>query len=336
MALNVRMWGKAVTVIPRIEDEEWRSLDSVSRWLISTRFAVVILSIISGIVAGILAYRALNINIGAWLLLVIALIFAHATNNLVNDLIDHRKGIDRDNYYRAQYGPQPLERGFMTPRGLTLYAAANLAVALACGAVLVWYRGGLTLPLMAIGVFFIIFYTFPLKYLALGELSVLAVWGPLMIAGGYYVLAGSWDWNVVLASLPFGLGATMVIFGKHIDKCDMDRERGVRTLPVAIGERPARAVAIALVALQYLVTLYLVIAGFFTPIVLVVLLSLPLFFKSMLPMYRKPKPAERPADYPADAWPLWFVGSAFVYTRRFGLLYVAGLIGDTILHRILG
>lgn len=336
MSVNLRMWGKAVSVIPRIEDEEWRALDFVSRWLISTRFAVVILSIISGVVAGILAYRTGSINVGAWILLVVALIFAHATNNLVNDLIDHVKGVDRDNYYRTQYGPQPLERGFLTRRGIIGHAVATFAVALLCGAVLVWYRGGLTLPLMAVGVFFIIFYTFPLKYLALGELSVIVVWGPLMVAGGYYVLTGSWDWNIVLASLPFGLGATMVIFGKHIDKCEMDRERGVRTLPVVIGEQASRGVVVALVVLQYLVTIYLVIIGFFTPVVLVVLLALPLFFKSMLPMYRKPKPAERPADYPADAWPLWFVGSAFVYTRRFGLLYVAGLIVDTILHRLLG
>ena len=58
------------------------------------------------------------------------------------------------------------------------------------------------------------------------------VWGPLMIGGGYFVITGQWDWNVVLASLPYALGATTVIFGKHIDKLEADKAKGIHTLPV--------------------------------------------------------------------------------------------------------
>ena len=46
-----------------------------------------------------------------------------------------------------------------------------------------------------------------------------------MIGGGYFVITGSWSWTVVLASLPYALGVTGVIFGKHIDKYEMDKER---------------------------------------------------------------------------------------------------------------
>jgi 1,4-dihydroxy-2-naphthoate octaprenyltransferase len=42
--------------------------------------------------------------------------------------------------------------------------------------------------------------------------------------------------------------------------------------------------------------------------------------------YLSPKPHERPEEYPADSWPLWFVGFAFVHNRRFGLLFMLGLI----------
>jgi len=38
------------------------------------------------------------------------------------------------------------------------------------------------------------------------------------------------------------------------------------------------------------------------------------------------KPAERPADYPAEVWPLWFAHHAFVLNRRFSLLFLAGLL----------
>src|SRR5205085_899440 len=60
--------------------------------------------------------------------------------------------------------------------------------------------------LLGLGSFFVLFYTWPLKYIALGEIAVFLVWGPLMIGGGYYVLAHSWNWNVVWASLPYVLG----------------------------------------------------------------------------------------------------------------------------------
>jgi 1,4-dihydroxy-2-naphthoate polyprenyltransferase len=329
--MNVAMWRKALQVIPRITKEEWDQLDIISRWLISTRAAVLIMTFISAGIAGILAYQHGQFHLGLWLLLALGLILSHATNNLVNDFTDHLKGVDRDNYFRAQYGPQPLEHGLMSKQELLTYALVTGLLALVAGAVLVYLRGELALLLLGMGVFFVLFYTFPLKYIALGEVAVLIVWGPLMIGGGYFVITGVWDWNVVLASLPYALGVTTVIFGKHIDKFEVDRAKRIHTLPVLLGERLARYSVLAMTFLQYLFVIYLVITGFFTPILMVVVLALRTFFKILLPMYRSSRPEQRPEDYPADAWPLWFVASAFVHNRRFGLLYLLGLIADTIL-----
>jgi 1,4-dihydroxy-2-naphthoate octaprenyltransferase len=57
-----------------------------------------------------------------------------------------------------------------------------------------------------------------------------------------------------------------------------------------------------------------------------------MFLKQVLPMYRHPRPQERPENYPAEIWPLWYVASAFAFSRRFGMLYMGGLILDTILR----
>lgn len=318
--------------MPRIENEEWSRLDFISKWLISTRFAAIVMTVISVLIAGILAYRVGPVNLLIWLALMVSLVFAHATNNLVNDFVDFKTGIDRENYYRDQYGPQPLERGFKSQAGQLIYAGINGAVALGLGIFLVFYRGGLTPYLLGIGAFFVLFYTFPLKYFALGELALLVVWGPLMIGGGYYVLTDVWSWNVVIASLPFALGVTATLLGKHIDKYALDKEKHVYTLPVVIGERPARTLTLVLVVLQFLITAYLIIAGYFTPVVAVVVLSIPSFVKNMISMYRNPKPEEKPDWYPEDAWPLWFVGSAFVFTRQFGGLYIVGVLADLLIR----
>ncbi len=328
------MWLRALQVIPRIDRADWDRLDLVSRWLIASRGAVLVITFISAGIAGLLALRDGPFEVGIWALVTVGLLLAHATNNLLNDLTDHLKGVDRDNYFRAQYGPHPLEHGLMTKRGLLTYAAVSGLGALLIGAYLVATRGPFTLPLLVAGAFFVLFYTYPLKYIGLGELAVLLVWGPLMIGGGYYVITGRWDTNVAIAGLPYALGATTVIFGKHIDKVRDDRAKGIHTLPVIIGERAARAVNVMLLVLQYLIVVYLVVIGFFTPALLVVLFALPKLVDA-LRIYRAPKPEERPTTYPAETWPLYYVAYAFAHNRRYGLLFLIGLVTDVVVRALL-
>jgi len=203
--MNPSMWLQALRIIPRITKDEWEKLDIISKWLISTRAAVLVMTFLSAALAGIFAARVGQFNFGLWLLIALGLILAHATNNLLNDYTDFVKGVDQDNYYRAQYGPQPLVHGLLTKRQLLTYAGVTGALAAACGIALIALTDWNTAILMGLGVFFVLFYTWPLKYIALGEIAVLIVWGPLMIGGGYYVLTSSWDWNVVLGSLPYAL-----------------------------------------------------------------------------------------------------------------------------------
>ncbi len=328
--MNITMWRKALQVIPHVSSEEWKKLDVISKWLISTRAAVLIMTFLSAAFAGIFAFRDGKFDLVKWLLLTVALIFSHATNNLLNDFTDYNRGVDQDNYYRAQYGPQPLVHGLMTKRQHLTYTGVTGAIALVLGLILVimthtWW----TLLLLALGVFFVLFYTWPLKYIALGELSVLLVWGPLMIGGGYFVLTGSWSWTVVLASLPYALGVTGVIFGKHIDKYEMDKERKIHTLPVVIGERTARYILVGMIILQYVLTFILVITGYYTLVMAAVVLAIPTLRK-IWPMFKAPKPAEKPADYP-EVWPNYFVAAAFIHNRSFGIWFMLALIVDSVL-----
>ena len=296
---------------------------------ISTRAAVLVMTFISAALAGIFAYQQGMFNFWLWLLVTIGLLMAHATNNLLNDYTDFVRGVDQDNYYRSQYGPQPLVHGLLNKRQLLTYAFVTGLIALSIGAALIYLRGGYTLVLLGLGALFVLFYTFPLKYIALGEIAVLIVWGPLMIGGGFYVITGVWDWNVVIAGLPYALGVTGVIFGKHIDKLEMDKEKRIYTLPVLLGDKLSRYTVVAMLIMQYLLVVYLIAIKFFTPALLLVLLALRALFR-ILTMYQAPKPSEKPEDFP-DVWPNWFVASAFYHNRQFGMLFMLGLILDTII-----
>jgi 1,4-dihydroxy-2-naphthoate octaprenyltransferase len=98
-----------------------------------------------------------------------------------------------------------------------------------------------------------------------------------------------------------------------------------------VGERNARAAVIVMIALMYLSTIALVIAGQFSPLLLLIVLALPLAWTTVK-AYRASKPQTPPANY--AGWPLWFVGFAFVHNRRFGSLFVLGLLLQVIVRMV--
>jgi 1,4-dihydroxy-2-naphthoate octaprenyltransferase len=332
------MWKKALQIIPSVTKEEWDALDIVSKWLISTRAAVLIMTFISAALAGLFALRDGRFNFIAWLALTLGLILAHATNNLFNDYTDFVRGVDKDNYFRTMYGPQPVAHGLITTRQLLLYTAMTGLAATLFGVYLAAMNGWdpMIWLLLGLGAFFVLLYTWPLKYIAMGEIAVLLVWGPLMIGGGYYVLAGQWDWNVVWASLPYVLGVTTVIFGKHIDKLEIDREKKIRTLPVLLGEKTSRYTVIAMMVLPYVMVLALIATKYFTPVMLVVFLAIPTFLK-IAPAFLRPRPETCPEGFPdgQGGWPLYFAPLAFGNNRSFGGLFMLGLLIDVLLRNFL-
>lgn len=332
--VNTSMWIKALRVIPQISKDEWKTLDVISRWLIATRAAVFIMTALAAAIGGLLAYRSGNFSWDLFILSLLGIVMAHASNNLLNDLVDHKKGIDKDNYYRSLYGPQPLEHGLLSMKSFMRYFYITLGIALAIGIYLVAVTGANTFWLLGAGLFFLLFYTWPLKYFGLGEPSVILVWGPLMVGGTYFVVSGGqWDNWVVLLSLVYALGPTTVLFGKHTDKLPEDKAKGVRTLPVVIGEKAARISTIAFWVLQYAFIIALVLTGRLGPAMLIVLFALPkLIWASKV--FLKPRPKTKPEGAAGEGWPLYLVSHAFIYNRVFGMLFLLGLIIDVVLYKL--
>jgi 1,4-dihydroxy-2-naphthoate polyprenyltransferase len=306
--------------------------DSISKWLVITRAAVFSMTVTSGLIGGLLAVGAqrlngeVSVNWGYLLLAVVGLVVAHAANNMINDYFDLEGGIDTDDYVRAQYAPHPILSGWVTKRQLgTAILIAN-AIDLAILLFFVAVRGPLVIAFALGGLFVSVFYVAPpirLKWHGLGEPGVFVVWGPLMVVGTFFVATGeipSWAW---IASLPYAILVTTVLFGKHIDKIEADKKIGVRTMPVLLGERNARLVAQLLMIAFYPIVIGSALVGWIGPWVLLVVLGLPRLI-SVLRVFSKPKPEVEPHSY--VGWPLWFVGQAFIHTRRAGALLILGLL----------
>jgi len=311
---------------------EWEALDPVSKWLIATRSAVTTVTIYSCVIAGLFAARFSSLQVVPWLILTLGLFVAHGANNLLNDYTDFRRGIDKDNYFRTQYGVHPLVQGFWDKRTHMRWFLASGALALAAAAyALVYTRfDPVVIGLIAYGSLMLLFYTWPLKYLALGEITIFLVWGPVIVGGLFYVLTRQWQWSVVLAGVPFGLSTASINIGKHIDKSDEDRQKGVTTLPVLIGQKAARALNAAVIVLAYAFTFYLVLGPrFLTPAMVIVAFAVPEALEALARLAR-PRPAEAPLGY--AIWPRWFSTLAFLHNRKFGNLFVVGVMMDTALR----
>ncbi len=328
MASVVQNWSEVLRT-QNLSSE--KPMDAVSRWLLITRASVFPMTITSGVMGGLLALAGPTPVTLHWLYFieaVVGLILAHAANNMINDYFDLEGGVDSEDYVRGQYAPHPILNGLISKGGLV---AAILAVNVIDLAILVHLTSVWGWPVVAFalsGLFISVFYVAPplkLKHRGLGEPGVFIVWGPLMVVGTYFVSTGQMPAWVWAASLPYAILVTTVLFGKHVDKLPADSAKGIRTLPVILGDERARWSTQALILAFFATVGILVLTGTFGVWTLAAFLALPRAVKVM-GIFAKPRPSEPPANYPI--WPLWYVAWAFSLTRMSGGFLILGLVAN--------
>ena len=340
MHINFAMWRKASWELIKMDDKkEWDALDVVSKWLIATRSAVTTVTIYSCIIAGFLAWRDGYFSWLPWIVVTLGLFIAHGTNNLLNDYTDFSRGVDKDNYFRTQYGVHPLVQNFWSKSKQIQWFIVSGVLATLSGVYALFYTGfnPYIIGVFAFGALVLLAYTYPFKYWGLGELAIFLIWGPIMIASVYVVLAlGNGGvltnvFKVALAGVPFGLSVASINIGKHIDKLDDDKKKGVGTFPVRVGQTVARYVNILSIVLAYGVIIYLVATGYFSTLMLLVI------FAGQRAMYAiavlsKPRPDGAPKGF-ETFWPTWFSGFCFYHNRMFGGLFIVGILLDTVARK---
>jgi 1,4-dihydroxy-2-naphthoate octaprenyltransferase len=325
MATLLDNW-KSVLTTQNLPEE--RAMDLGSKWLLIIRASVFPMTITSGAIGGLLAVAGPTPTDPQWLYFAVAmigLVLAHAANNMINDYFDTIGGVDTASYVRGQYAPHPILSGLVSKGGLLAAIAIVNLIDLGILAWLTQERGPLVVVFALLGLFISVFYVAPplqLKHHGWGEPGVALVWGPLMIGGTYFVTTGEIHPWVFVASLPYAILVTTVLIGKHIDKHDADKEKGIHTLPVILGVERSRFLNQFLMVSFFGLVLCLVLAGTLGVWTLAVFAAVPKLV-GLLRVQGAPRPAEKPANYPL--WPLWYVAWAFVFTRLCGGLFLLGL-----------
>src|SRR5207247_10052061 len=126
---------------------------------------------------------------------------------------------------------------------------------------------------------------------------LLLVRGPRRVCGGEYAAVGRLRWEIVLASIPYGLLCAAVLMGKHIDKIAWDAPAGTRTLPVVVGEARARRLTQGLMAAFYALVAACVIVGALPWPALLAFAALPALRK-VWARFEHPRPDAPPERFP--------------------------------------
>lgn len=333
---HIKRWNTILGTC-NFPDEIKDKPDFISKWLVIVRACVFSMTLTSGLIGGFLAMWAAritginNLNWFNFLLATLAIVLAHAVNNLLNDYFDYKTGVDDSEYARAIYAPHPILSGLTTEKGLLTTVVIFNVVFLIISIYFAIVVDPLVLIFAGFGLFLSIAYVSPpfnFKKRGLGEISVFFVWGPLMIGLVFFVTFGQLLDFLWIATIPYAITVTTVIMGKHIDKFSADKEKGIHSLPVIIGEKPAKILNQILLVLFYVFIFYMVIFDLIGIGVLLVVFAIPRLIRTLI-LHNRPKPVSPPENW--SVWPLWLVGWSFWHNKLAGGLFILGLILNLLL-----
>ena len=211
----------------------------------------------------------------------VASVLLHVGTNVTNEIYDVRKGIDDITSPRASHA---LLKGRLSEREAFALVGVAFGGAAAIGVWLLAVRGWPVALLGLLGLVGGFGYTAPpleYKFRALGLPLVFLLMGPLMVVGGYYVVAGTFSWRAVVASLPVGLLVTAILHGNEWRDVSDDARAGGSTLSIRAGRRVAHALYLSLVVGAYLALALAVAAEVLPATSLLAMLSLPLLVRAV-------------------------------------------------------
>ncbi|MEA2584086.1 MAG: 1,4-dihydroxy-2-naphthoate polyprenyltransferase [Thermomicrobiales bacterium] len=172
--------------------------------------------------------------------------------NLANDVFDFRRGADTS----ARLGPVRVTQSGLIPTGQVLVATGVVLGASVVAGLPLVIRGGW--PILLLGLLAILAalaYTagpVPLGYYGLGEVAVFVFFGPVAVAGTYYLQSRDLSALAVTASIPVGCLATAILVINNLRDIPTDKLAGKRTLAVRLGPRKTRIEYGALLGVAFL------------------------------------------------------------------------------------
>ncbi|TNE36634.1 prenyltransferase, partial [bacterium] len=188
----------------------------------------------------------------------------HLASNVMNDYFDVKDGTDdANNQYFTQFsgGSRAVELGLISLSGTKKLGLALLFSSLLIG---LYLTSAVGLPVLYIGLagmFLGYFYTAPpLRLVALrglGEFAIMLAFGPLVTLGVVYVLTQTLSWGAFIVGIPVGLLTTNILLINQFPDMESDMTTGKNHLVVTFGKKNSTWIYFGILALSFIVNLYI-------------------------------------------------------------------------------
>jgi 1,4-dihydroxy-2-naphthoate polyprenyltransferase len=289
-------------------------------------FPASVIPILYGSILSMLLVPDVKFDFLLFALTLIGAMAVHVGSNVINDIYDFKKGIDKEDPEIGipHGGSLVLSKGFKSMKDMKIIAASSLILAVLIGLFLYYMCGIWILYLMIFGFFAAVYYTanpFALKYKALGDLMVFLSFGVGMTLGSYYVQVKEFSWVPMLLSVPIGMLIIAILHSNNIRDMKFDRTFGVKTIPILIGESASKYMYDVLILGAYASIILFVVFGLLPWPALLNLVTLPAALK-LIKMLR---------NIPEETLPRWEMGTKHnimtaQFNMQFGLMLNIGLL----------
>ena len=210
-------------------------ISTLSTWLLAIRPKTLMASIAPVLIGTAMAFGDGVHDFPTAILCLLGALCIQIGTNLANDYFDFKKGADTT----ERLGPTRVtQAGLISPNVVMIGFIIAFILAAIVSTQLI-KRGGW--PITMIGVVSIlsgILYTAgprPLGYLGLGEIFVLIFFGPVAVAGTYYVQSLEINLAVILAGLAPGLFSVGILAVNNYRDMETDKKVNKKTLAVRFG-----------------------------------------------------------------------------------------------------
>lgn len=173
-----------------------------------------------------------HFSLGPFLLALVGMIVLHTAANMLSDVFDFRRGLDRD----ITPVSGAIVRGWLSARQVAAGSAFLFLIGSAIGLYLVSLTGRTLLVIGALGLAVGVSYT-ALKYHALGDLAVFLNFGLLGSLGAWVVQTRQFSWVPVIWTVPMAMLVAAILHANNWRDSISDRERRVTTVASLLGDR---------------------------------------------------------------------------------------------------
>lgn len=207
----------------------------------------------------------------------LGVIFVHAAGNLISDYFDFKKNIDRKESFGSS---RMLVDGIFQPKTILIFGLVLLLIGSIIGLVLTVFTGIDLLWIGLIGVIGTYFY-YKFKSVALGDLLIFIIYGPLIGLGTAFVMTNDLIWKVLLLNVPVAMLVVNILHANNTRDIKHDAMANIKTQAMILGVKGSKIQYVVLALGAYVMLIIMNAIGMVHPVTLLTLLTVPVALKNI-------------------------------------------------------